>query len=121
MLDGRFVVRYRTSKHVREVLTARTPQLWRQPGHQEAWRTAETLIGDLDVYHRGSAPTDLTGADPTDRVRERCQASFGPVWTQVVDSYRKRVPDEVREERDYLALAATARWGDQPEIEGLDD
>ncbi len=120
MLDGRFVVRYRTSKQVRETLTARTPQLWREPGHQQAWRTAETLVGDLDVYHSESAPTDLTGAEPTDRVRERCAISFGPVWTQVEASYQARVPAEVREQRDYLALAAMARWGDQPEIEGLD-
>jgi len=120
MLDGRFVVRYRTSSKVRDALLGRTPQLWKEPGHQEAWRMAETLVSDLDVYHGSSAPTDITGAASSERVRQRCQECFGPVWSQVVDSYDRRVPEGVRSQRDYLAMAAIQQWADQPVVEALD-
>jgi len=121
MLDGRFVVRYRTSKTVKDALSARTPQLWREEGHQAAWRTAETLIGDLEVYHGASVPTEITAASPSEKVRSRCAAAFGPIWAQVEASYQQRVPEEVRSQRDYLALAAIDRWADQPLVEDIDD
>ena len=123
MLDGRFVVRYRTSKRVKDALSGRTPQLWRDPAHQAAWRSAETLIGDVDLYHASDVPTSLTSASSPEEIDRVCSKAFGPVWNQVVESYEQRVPEEIRSQRSYLTLAAMELWADQPLVEevGLHD
>jgi len=121
MLDGRFVVRFRTSQKVKDALSGRTPQLWRDPAHQAAWRAAETLIGDLDLYHGADAPTSLTSASSSDEVARVCMDAFGPMWVQVVQSYEQRVSEEIRSVRNYLTLAAAELWGDQPLVEEMDD
>lgn len=109
-IDGRWVARFRPAARLRGVLLARTPQLWRDPAHQAAWRVAETLIGDLALYHAAKAPAGLApDADPA-AVDEACLASFGPIWTRCRATWDGKVPPEVRAATDYLCLAARARW-----------
>lgn len=109
MLDGRFVPRYKPSKAVRDALLSRTPQLWKDPAHQAAWRVCETLIGDLNLYHKDKAPAFNPDAD-LDAVQRQCEAAFGPLWTRVVHAYESQVPAAVRTARAYLLLSARRRW-----------
>lgn len=109
-LDGRFVVRYRTSKRLKQALAGRTPQRWPDPEPQKAWRVAETLVGDLALYQQARAPQGITPSTPLDEVLAACRRSSGALWLQVEASYAERVPDRVRLEQDYLALAARSEW-----------
>ena len=77
LLDGRYVARFRPAQGLRERLTGRTPQNWKSPQHQQAWRLAETLIGDLALYHPESVPKDVRAEDPAEAVEARCASSFG--------------------------------------------
>ncbi len=109
-LDGRFVARFRPASRLREALMTRTPQHWRDPAHQAAWRVADTLVGDLALYHGASAPQELATDSEPSVVDQVCDRSFGPTWARCRATYDARVPPEVRERADYLALAARARW-----------
>lgn len=117
VLDGRFVVRYNTAARVKRALAERTPQLWHDPEHQKAWRVAEALIGDLVLYHGARAPTALSPSATTDEVAQACAEAFGQVWSQVLENYSSRIPERVRSQRAYLALAAREQWkaSDDPE------
>jgi len=106
MLDGRFVPRFRPSKSLRDAVAGRTPQHWRDPQHQAAWRIAETLVGDLALYHAGRAPSAVTENTPPSDVRMSCVEAFGPLWAQVERTYAQQVAGAVRSEGDYLGLAA---------------
>ena len=108
-LDGRYVPRVRVSGRVRQILQQRTPQLWRDPEHQKAWRTAAALVGDLALYHADRAPT-LDHEATQDAAESDCRTAFGPLWSQVQRSYEERIPAEIRNRRNYLALAALERW-----------
>lgn len=109
MLDGRFIPRFRPGKRIKDVLLSRTPQLWRDPAHQAAWRISETLVGDLNLYHQDRAP-QLSPDAPLDAVQQTCEASFGPLWTRVMHAYEAQVPAAVRAQRTYLLIAARRRW-----------
>jgi len=113
MLDGRWVPRLRPSSTVRQLALARSPQRWRDPRHQTAWRLAETLIGDLDLYHHGQAPL-VTEVMALDQVAEACEQAFGPAWERVVETWVTRVPADVRAEEDHLLRVARARWRVEP-------
>lgn len=110
MLDGRYGVRFQASGALKAALAARTPQRWRDPAHQRAWREAETLLGDLELYHADDAPNGLDPALSDDALGAACEDAFGPMWDRVVMSFEARVDAAVREERDYLLLAARRRW-----------
>lgn len=112
-VDGRFVPRFRAARRLRSTLAERTPQRWRDPAHQAAWRVAETLVGDLALYHQARAPRLSPEAAAPD-VDAACAAAFGPLWRKVRESYDSRVPAEVRAADDYLALAAKGRWASTP-------
>ena len=112
VLDGRFVPRFRASKGVRDALLGRTPQLWKDPAHQAAWRIAETLVGDLNLYHKDKAPT-LEQNQELAAVQKTCEAAFGPLWSRVVSAYDSQVPAAVRATRPYLLLIARRRWSVQ--------
>jgi nucleoid DNA-binding protein len=107
MLDGRFVARFRVSGVLRERLATRTQQVWKRPEHQQAWRVAETLVGDLALYHGELAPRDLTPQDPPGHVEQVCAVAFGSHWERVVSMFTTRAAG-VNE--PYLALAARRRW-----------
>lgn len=109
MLDGRYVARFKAAQALRERLTGRTPQNWRSPEHQQAWRLAETLVGDLALYHPESVPKDVTAEDSAEQVEARCASSFGAHWERVVGTFRTRT-ENVSLDEPYLAMAARRRW-----------
>lgn len=109
MLDGRYIPRFRAATRLRGVLAARTPQNWRSPQHQAAWRVAEALVSDLNLYHADRAPALAPDAD-CDAVDAACLTSFGPLWSRVVNTYERDVAADVRADTAYLQLAAQRRW-----------
>ncbi len=108
-IGQRWSVRFRPSSRLREILQGMGPQQWRDPAHQSAWRLAETLVADLDLYHGARAPS-LTADAGDALVHSACAGAFGGLWTRVLDSYQQRTPDDVRVAQDYLADAARQRW-----------
>lgn len=107
MLDGRYVPRFRPATALRDRLAAKTPQHWKDPAHQAAWRVAETLIGDLALYHGSLAPADLTAELPPDEVEQRCATSFGSHWERVRTAFGERAPGITA---PLLGLSARRRW-----------
>lgn len=108
-LGRRYKVRLKPGASARRAVAELAPDDWKQPEHQAAWRKAETLLADLDLYHGSRAPTleaDLSHL----QVRSRLASSFGSLWNQVRRSYEDDVSAEVRESSDYLAEAALRRW-----------
>lgn len=110
MLGGRWSPRFKPSEPLRRALADRTPQHWKDPRHQEAWRTAEALVGDLALYHADRAPRGLTEDADLNTVHVACKLAFKNLWTQVLNTYEEQVPVEVREVRDYLGEAAREQW-----------
>ena len=111
LLGRRHVVRFRAGAPARRVVARLSDQHWRTPEHQAAWRRAETLVSDLELYHAAKAPSledDLTDA----QVQSRCRDAFGPLWDRVCKTYAQQVPEDVRDVSDYLASAAARRWSD---------
>lgn len=109
-IDGRFVPVFKPSDTLRARLVSSTPQTWRDPEQQAAWRLAETLIADLGLYHAAKAPK--LGPDvPAAEVDRLCGESFGPLWARVRATYNGRISEPVRETFDYLAQAAISRFG----------
>lgn len=110
MLDGRWAPRLRPSDALRNLLMGRSPQRWRDPRHQAAWRLADALVGDLHLYHRAQAPL-LDPRSSFEEVGAQCAEAFGPVWERVLATWTEQVPEEVREEGQHLPRAALRRWG----------
>lgn len=107
MLDGRFVPRFRAASALRSQLSARTPQDWKDPRHQAAWRAAETLIGDLALYHGDQAPADLTPDTSPEETERRCAMAFGAHWQRVRRAFDERAPGITA---PLLGLVARRRW-----------
>lgn len=110
LLNGRFVPRLRPAARLRRHLADRTPQHWRDPAHQNAWRVAQTLIDDLALYSAGAEPA-LTTDSPHADVHRACAVTFGPLWNQVLHTYNREIPEPIRQEYDHLAHAARQQWG----------
>lgn len=108
-LGRRWTVRFRPSTRLRRALGSLASQDWRQPEHQQAWRLAETLVADLDLYHGKLAP-ELAPQAGDELVHTACESAFGGLWIRVRDSYCTRIPPHVRSRQDYLADAARQRW-----------
>lgn len=109
VLDGRWVPRLRSSAPLRQVLLARSPQRWRDPRHQAAWRLAEALIGDLDLYHKSRAPR-LDEDTPLPMVASICAVAFSGLWERVIETWNAQVSPEIRGEGEHLLRVARARW-----------
>ena len=109
MMDGRFVPRFRPSEQLRDAVLSRSPQHWRNPAHQSAWRSAETLVGDLALYHKDKVPKVPPNATP-EEIQRLCEAAFGPLWTRVTHTYDTQTPADVRADQNYLILAARRKW-----------
>lgn len=109
MVGRRYAVRFRPAASLKQAVAGRSSQAWRQPEHQAAWRLAETLIADLELYHGHHVPRLPAEAADGD-VHQVCEGAFGPLWTRVLDSFQARVEPTVRAEQDYLAAAARHRW-----------
>lgn len=108
-LDGRWVPRLRAANALKEATLSRSPQRWKDPRHQRAWRLAETLIGDLDLYHHAKAPT-LNESTPLPMVASICAVAFGSTWERVIQTWNSSVPFAVRTEGDHLLREALRRW-----------
>lgn len=109
-IDGHYRAGFRPSTRLRGALRERTPQVLKDPAHQTAWRLAETLVADLDLYHGASAPREIPGRLSLEDVDARCAACFGSAWGRARRTYEEHTPASVREARDHLALAARKRW-----------
>ena len=116
-IDGRWVVRFRPAEGVQRVLAARSPELWRDRRHQAAWRLAETLVSDLELYHREKIPRGFDGASAED-LESRLSAALGHHWRRVVQAFEQGVPPEVRMARNHLMEVARTRWSEPTESTG---
>lgn len=105
MLDGRWTPRFRPGTELKDRLAELTPQDWKDSRHQAAWNLAEALVGDLLLYHAELAPTCPETVQP-DRLERQCAEAFGPLWDRVVQTFRRDVPEDVRDGRNYLGLVA---------------
>jgi integration host factor subunit beta len=105
MLDGRWVPRFRPATELRDTLAGLTDQSWKDPRHQAAWNLAEALVGDLLLYHAELAPSCKQSVAP-DSLERRCAEAFGPYWDRVVQTFRRDVPEDVRQGRNYLGVVA---------------
>lgn len=112
MLDGRFVVNFSGSESLRRALLNVTPQRWRDPARQAAWRMAEALVGDLELYHADRAPK-LKQDAPLPEVAKQCQQSFGMLWTRALASFDASVPATIRDDDNPLLIAARRRWAQE--------
>ena len=108
-VDGRYGVKFRPAKALRDVIDGLSPQHWRSTEHQSAWRLAQTLVDDLSLY-AGGKRLELGEAAPDDAVRAACRRMFPMRWAEVESTYDNGVPTDVRTERDYLARAARQQF-----------
>lgn len=108
MIGARHIARFKASSKLRDALTELTDQTWRDPEHQHAWRTAEVLVSDLDLYasKRPSIAADAALSD----VDGACAAVFGEEWRRAVATYRGKVPPGVDTDNHYLLESARRRW-----------
>lgn len=113
-LGGRFVPSFRPSSTLKSVLLEQEDQSWRDPALQQAWRFAETLIGDLELYHADQAPKELQHDLDEAATRAALEGALGPAWAQAVRAYEEKVPAEVRASQDFLVMAARRHWGARP-------
>lgn len=97
-------------------MLSRSPQHWRDISHQAAWRLAEALIGDLELYHPTKVPR-LDQDTPLPMVAPICAVAFGPVWEHVLDTWNRSVSFEVRAEGSHLLRVAWRRWRAQEPVE----
>ncbi len=109
-IDGRHYPTFRPSAGLRTRVRARTPQVLRGEAHQRAWRLAEALVGDLDLYNQKDAPGNLTPETNPTEVELRCATALGAAWARARQTWCDQTPAEVREARDHLAVAARKRW-----------
>lgn len=115
MLGGRHVPLVRISRSLKARMADRSPQTWRNPEFQQAWRMAETLVGDLDLYHPDRKPSIPLEAND-EAVLSLCQQSFGGLWRRVVRTWDKEIPAALRDRLQatgapsLLAQAARAQW-----------
>ncbi|MCC6623630.1 MAG: HU family DNA-binding protein [Deltaproteobacteria bacterium] len=109
-LDGRHRVSFRAAERLREAVAQRSPQLWKDQRHQAAWRLAETLLSDLEIYHADKVPADVTANASDVQVAERCAAAFGAHWRRVVATFEQSVPADVRAAKNHLIAIARDRW-----------
>lgn len=111
-LDGRYQVRFRVAEPLRRALAGLSPQHWRDAQHQTAWRVAETLVSDLELYHGDKVPRGLLSLSASE-IEDRCTMALGQQWRRAVQTFEQRVPAEVRAARNHLIEAARTRWSER--------
>jgi nucleoid DNA-binding protein len=109
-LDGRYQVQFRAAEAMKKELAGLSPQFWKETEHQQAWRMAETLLSDLELYHADKIPKSLAADTPDAVVRSLCERAFGLHWKRVTTTWNSSVAEDVREARDHLAHCARVRW-----------
>lgn len=110
LVGPRHSARFRASGAMRDAVAHLDDPTWSSPEVQTAWRTAETLVGDLALYHGAQAPQSLDEDAPDEVVLNVCSKAFGPMWGQVERTFSERVDAAVRERKDLLASAARRRF-----------
>lgn len=100
---------FRPAHELRAVLEAREPRVMRDAEQQRAWRLAETLVGDVALYHPTIHPP-MIEETPLDQCEAICASLFGHAWSRARSRYDEQVPASVRAVRDHLAFAARRRW-----------
>ena len=101
-LDGRFSPHFKPATALRTALESLTPQLWRDPAHQDARRRAAALIASFVDTTPDSSADDRT-------LRAQCAALYGNHWEAAVAAYDQQIPATVRESFDHLAAAVRDR------------
>lgn len=109
LLDGRYRIRFRPASALRDAVRGRSPELMSQDAHQSAWRLADTLLADLEVY--GTLRDMKVDAEASDEdIRRQLATAGGADWTAAIETYENKVSSDVRGECDHLALAARHRY-----------
>ncbi|MFK7930967.1 MAG: HU family DNA-binding protein [Myxococcota bacterium] len=109
LVDGRYRVRFRPAKSLREAVGGRAPKVLNQPAHQKAWQLADTLLADLAMYGALKAFSAAEHAT-NEALRDALRTQAGADWAATLQSYETGVPEAVRAECDHLALAARHRF-----------
>jgi len=110
LLDGHYRLRFRPSGALKDAVRSRAPSPLKDPAHQGAWRLADTLLADLAAY---GPLRSLTFDNPSltdQQIREQLSSLAGADWDAALQTYERRVPAELREACDHLALAARQRF-----------
>lgn len=110
LLDGRWIPTFRPSKPLKKALLTRTAQRFADPEHQAAWRLAETLLSDLELYHQDRVPNGLEEEQDLAQVDAECGTAFGALWAQARRSFDSEAPAGRDTDLDYMAFAARRRW-----------
>jgi DNA-binding protein HU-beta/integration host factor subunit alpha len=109
LVGERATVKVRPSAALQRAAASRVNESWRDPAHQEAWRLAEALVGDFELYRWADLPkVDAEGAE--ELLRARCREALGEAWRQAEERFDASVPEEVRSQRNYLLDAVRRRW-----------
>ncbi|MCA9567126.1 MAG: HU family DNA-binding protein [Myxococcales bacterium] len=106
-IGGRHRVRFRPTRSLQETID-QADGGWRSEEHQKAWRLAETLLDDLQLYHSALVPKDLDPEQTPEEVEERCRKAFGAHWEQVEHTWSMKVDGEV--DTRFLGVVARRRW-----------
>ncbi len=106
-IGERFRVRFRPTRSLAQALNP-DDEAWRSDAYQRAWRLAETLLDDLELYHGDRVPKDISGTLAPDEVERRCREAFGAPWEQVERTWNDKVDEDVKIR--FLGLVAQRRW-----------
>ena len=109
-LDGRYIAQFKPARPLKARLIERSPQKWQDEAHQAAWQRAETLITHILNGNGKHSPQLECEQNDTDEILAKCRETFGERWHKIEAAYSEEVPDEIRNERNYLAVAAHRRW-----------
>lgn len=108
-VGGRHAVKFSVSRSLKRLLEETGDQSWRSPEHQAAWRLAETLVGDLELYAPARVPKGIRSDMDFEEVQSLCAASLGDDWHRAWRTWQQKVAPEVVHAA-HLARAARRRW-----------
>lgn len=106
-LDGRYVPRFKPSTRLRRILAAQTPQLWQDPAHQAALDVAEAQFKALKA---APPPREIEGDEDLGQIDQLAAQTWGAGWTKARAEFVSKVPAEIRDQRDYLAVVVRKSW-----------
>lgn len=108
-VGGRHAVKFSVSRSLKRALEESGDQSWRSPEHQAAWRLAETLVSDLELYSPTKVPKGIRADMDFEEVQSLCAASLGDDWHRAWRTWQEKVAPEVVHAA-HLARAARRRW-----------
>jgi len=104
------VPRFRPAAALRRASAGASPMWWKDPRHQAAWRLAETLVSDLQLYHRSRLPANLQAAQAPGEVDAACEHALGALWRDARSTWTEQIDPDIRSTRDHLIEAALRHW-----------